>query len=228
MVIYPMGDTAVVVQFETDISREAGRQVRAFSSLLDEQQLPWLFEYVPAFTTITLYYDAAHYDYPLIEQDVKRFLDKMTVVSLPEGELIEIPVCYGGKFGEDIEYVAAHNGLEVIDVIDIHTAVDYEVYMIGFAPGFPYLGGMSSRIATPRQSEPRGLIPAGSVGIAGNQTGVYPLSSPGGWQLIGRTPTRLFVPSQHPPSLLKAGDKVRFYSISEQEFECRFEKEGVQ
>ncbi|MBX6395501.1 MAG: 5-oxoprolinase subunit PxpB, partial [Alicyclobacillaceae bacterium] len=134
------------------------------------------------------------------------------------GRLVEIPVCYGGEFGPDLAYVADYHGLTPERVIEIHSSTEYRVYMIGFAPGFPYLGGLSPELATPRKTSPRLTIPAGSVGIAGNQTGVYSVSTPGGWQIIGRTPLVLFRPDLHPPSLLKAGDRVRFYPISREEF----------
>ena len=127
-------------------------------------------------------------------------------------------MCYGGEYGPDLEEVARHNGLSVDEVIALHSGGEYLVYMIGFAPGFPYLGGMSERIAMPRRSSPRAQIPVGSVGIAGMQTGVYPIETPGGWQLIGRTPLALFRPEENPPSLLQAGNKVRFRPISADEF----------
>jgi inhibitor of KinA len=127
--------------------------------------------------------------------------------------VVEIPVCYGGAFGPDLDDVARHHGLTPDEVVRIHTAGDYLVYMIGFAPGFPYLGGMSERIATPRRPVPRTLVPASSVGIGGSQTGVYPIASPGGWQLIGRTPLRLFAPEREPATLLRMGDRVRFRAI---------------
>jgi inhibitor of KinA len=131
---------------------------------------------------------------------------------------VEIPVCYGGEFGADLDFVAKHANLTPGEVIEIHSAADYLVHMIGFAPGFPYLGGMSSKIAAPRRSSPRLKVPAGSVGIAGEQTGIYPLETPGGWQLIGRTPLALFRPEQDPPTLLQPGDIVRFRPITPQQF----------
>ncbi|MGV3465566.1 MAG: 5-oxoprolinase subunit PxpB, partial [Heyndrickxia sp.] len=135
-----------------------------------------------------------------------------------ESRVVEIPVCYGGDFGPDLETVASMNGLSTEEVIQIHSSAEYTVYMIGFAPGFPYLGGMSEKIATPRLPSPRLKIPERTVGIAGNQTGVYPIETPGGWQLIGRTPIKLFRPQDEVPSLLHAGDKVRFKPISYEEY----------
>lgn len=145
-------------------------------------------------------------------------LNKMEEVTLGQPRTIIIPVCYGGEFGPDLEYVAAEHGLTPDEVIAIHTSGDYLVHMIGFAPGFPYLGGLSDKIATPRRSTPRLRVEAGTVGIGGQQTGVYPVMTPGGWQCIGRTPLALFRPMEDPPSLLTAGDRVRFASISLQEY----------
>jgi inhibitor of KinA len=131
---------------------------------------------------------------------------------------IEIPVCYGGEFGVDLQFVAEHNGMTADEVVAIHCGATYRVHMLGFAPGFPYLGGMSERIATPRRNTPRLKVAAGSVGIAGPQTGVYPLETPGGWQIIGRTPLALFRPAENPPTLLSPGDFVRFRPITSEEF----------
>ena len=139
--------------------------------------------------------------------------------SLKDQRTVEIPVCYGGDYGPDLEFVAQHNSLTEEKVVAIHSAADYLVYMIGFAPGFPYLGGMSEQIAAPRRESPRLQIPAGSVGIAGAQTGVYPIETPGGWQLIGRTPLELFRPTEDPPTRLRAGDIVRFRPITSEEFD---------
>jgi inhibitor of KinA len=138
---------------------------------------------------------------------------------LPGRERV-VPVCYGGEFGPDLEFVAKHNGLTEQEVIQIHSSGEYLVYMIGFAPGFPYLGGMSEKIAAPRRTSPRLKIPIGTVGIAGLQTGVYPIETPGGWQLIGRSPEQLFRPHANPPSLLQAGNLVRFQPISRDEYDA--------
>lgn len=143
--------------------------------------------------------------------ELENNLDK---VEIPQPRIIEIPTLYGGDYGPDLPYVAEHNGITTEDVIKIHCSVDYLIYMLGFTPGFPYLGGMSEKIAAPRLSVPRTKIPAGSVGIAGKQTGIYPIESPGGWQLIGRTPLKLYDPKRQPPIVLQAGDYIRFVPIS--------------
>jgi inhibitor of KinA len=175
-------------------------------------------EYVPAYTTITVYYDPCTTSL----DDICTRLEQLNATGSAAPELpqrtVEVPVCYGGSFGEDLDFVARHHGLTADEVVAIHTAGEYVVHLIGFAPGFPYLGGMSQRIATPRRSEPRLSVPAGTVGIAGTQTGIYSIPTPGGWQLIGRTPVALFRPWDDPPSLLRAGDAVRFRAIGEDEY----------
>jgi inhibitor of KinA len=137
------------------------------------------------------------------------------------GRAIEIPVCYGGIYGEDLQAIAHSRGLSADEVIALHCGATYHVHMLGFVPGFAYLGGLDARLATPRRDTPRPRVPAGSVAIAGEQTAVYPLETPGGWQIIGRTPLQLFTPEATPPSLLNAGDSVRFVPISAQEFEAQ-------
>src|SRR5262249_55828790 len=132
----------------------------------------------------------------------------------PESRTIDIPVCYGGECGPDLEDVARHTGLAPAEVIARHSAVTYLVYFLGFSPGFPYLGGLAPELATPRLSAPRKRVPAGSVAIGGRQTGVYPVESPGGWRIIGRTDLRLFDPNAEPPALLRTGDSVRFVSVN--------------
>jgi inhibitor of KinA len=140
-------------------------------------------------------------------------------LGIPPPETIEIPVCYGGDFGPDLEFVARHNKLTPQEVIKIHTAGTYLIYMIGFTPGFPFLGGLSERLFTPRRENPRQLVPAGSVGIANNQTGIYSIDSPGGWQLIGKTPIKIYNPKGTPPILLKAGNFLKFRGISREAFD---------
>jgi inhibitor of KinA len=140
---------------------------------------------------------------------------------------VDIPVCYGGDYGPDLDAVSFHTGLSTEEVVAIHGEPDYLVYMIGFAPGFPYLGGMSERLASPRRESPRAKIPPGSVGIAGSQTGVYPIETPGGWQLIGRTPLRLFRPERDEPSLLRTGDRVRFHAIERAEYRDLLERDAA-
>ena len=172
----------------------------------------------PAFTTVTIHYDPRQCSFARIREAAEKRLSALDVSQLPPPRRVSIPVCYGGEFGEDLDFVAQQHGLSSEQVIEIHSGADYLVHLLGFAPGFPYLGGMSPRIATPRRARPRIKTPAGSVGIAGEQTGVYPIETPGGWQLIGRTPWALFRPQDDPPTLLLPGDIVRFTPITAEEF----------
>jgi inhibitor of KinA len=216
----PLGDCAVVVSFGDEITLETSGVVKEFGRRLAESPPQALVEYVPAFTNVTVVYDAATQTYDGFASELGSLLTKVSSTTQEtDVRTVEIPVQYGGEFGPDLRFVASHNGLTEDDVVAIHSEPTYVVYMIGFAPGFPYLGGMSERIAAPRRDSPRAAIPAGSVGIAGRQTGVYSIETPGGWQLIGRSPLRLFRPEAASPSLLQAGDRVRFTRISRREYE---------
>ena len=230
--LYPLGDAAVVVHFGDVIGEETHRQVRAFAAYLAKHPFEGLVEYVPAFTTVTVYYDPW-----IISQKgnlnpytkVTGFLQRMLPYAVGAGKeqvprRVEIPVLYGGESGPDLPYVAEFRGLSPEEVIALHSGQDYLVYMIGFAPGFPYLGGLNPRLATPRRESPRPEVPAGSVGIGGSQTGIYPLPTPGGWPLIGRTPLPLVNPDCTSPCLLQAGDHVRFVPITEEEYHVRKEQ----
>ena len=217
--IFPLGDTGIVAQLGETIDPEIHLKVRALASRLDEKPLPGMVEYTPAFTTVTVFYDPVQLRYDEAYALMEEAVSEMEPVSLNDSRVVEIPVCYGGEFGPDLPFMADHNGLTPQEVIDLHSGVDYLVYMIGLAPGFPYLGGMSERIAAPRRAAPRTAIPVGSVGIAGMQTGIYSVETPGGWQLIGRTPLALFRPEESPPSLLAAGDRVIFQPITREQYE---------
>ncbi|WP_290584816.1 5-oxoprolinase subunit PxpB [Alicyclobacillus sp.] len=221
--ITPLGDSAAVVRLGETIDPETHRRVRRLERAIERAAPRWFVELVPAFTTVTVFYDPMRADFAQVEGWLARQVEALGDEPLPPPREVRIPVCYGGEFGPDLGEVAAHNGLTEDEVIFIHSQGAYVVYMIGFAPGFPYLGGMSERIAAPRRATPRVSIPAGTVGIAGMQTGVYPISTPGGWQLIGRTPIRLFRPEQDPPTLLSAGDIVRFEPISRETFDALWE-----
>lgn len=220
----PLGDHAVLIEVSKQISLSAQKSVRAITTLLDNNPPPWLIEYIPAYTTVTLFYkiDAFIFEsaspFEAVCDEIKKLLQHVNdAVELTEN-IVKIPVLYGGEYGPDLQFVANYNGLTEKEVIEIHTAGDYSVHMIGFAPGFPFIGGMSERIAAPRKDTPRLIIPARTIGIAGTQTGVYPIETPGGWQLIGRTPLELFLPTEEIPSLLKADDKIQFYQITAEEY----------
>lgn len=231
--IVPLGDSAAVVILGDSISLPIHYRVRALCSYLEHHPFAGLAELVPSFTSVAVYYDGLailkaypeyirpggeYYPFPVVTALLERMLSLVEDEPAPQPRTVRVPVYYGGEAGPDLEFVAEHNGLLPQQVIDIHSSADYLVYMLGFAPGFPYLGGLPSAVSTPRRLSPRVVIPAGSVGIAGDQTGIYPLDTPGGWQLIGRTPLSLFKPEAVPPTLLQAGDTVRFYPISRREF----------
>ncbi|MFD1468516.1 5-oxoprolinase subunit PxpB [Hymenobacter caeli] len=224
--LFPLGDAAMVVQFGAGISPATHRAVQAFDAYLAAHPFVGLRECVPAFTTLTVYYDpwlvsagGRHQPYETVAQTLREMLPAAgPPAAATAADSVEIPVCYGGEFGPDLAFVARHTGLSAAEVIARHTAPDYLVYMVGFAPGFPYLGGLDAGLATPRKARPRPLVPAGAVGIAGAQTGIYSLPTPGGWQLIGRTPLQLFNPAWAGPSRLHAGQTLRFVPVSAAEY----------
>lgn len=218
MKIFPLGDQAIIIEFGQEIHPHIHQQIKNFEKVVEQYPFHGLIETVLSYTTLTIFYDPLILSYQEMCEKVIQLYEKIEDSDLPSSRVIDIPVCYGGEYGPDLEFVAEHNNLSTEKVIQIHSKREYLVYMIGFAPGFPYLGGMSEQIAAPRHANPRMKVPAGSVGIAGKQTGVYSLSTPGGWQIIGRTPYPLFRPQEMPPSLLQAGDRVRFVPISADEY----------
>jgi inhibitor of KinA len=215
----PLGDQALVIRLGTTLSTATHRQVRRWSQWLEKEPLPGIIDWLPTYTNITLYYDSREWTYADLVHTVRQAAESLPPLQHEQGHLIRIPVCYGRQYGPDLEYVAEYHGISTTEVIERHTQVEYTVFMIGFAPGFPYLGGMDPSLATPRLESPRRVTPAGSVGIAGEQTGVYPQESPGGWRIIGRTPLRLFDLHRASPSLLKAGYRVRFQPVDEAQYE---------
>ncbi|MFB8423871.1 5-oxoprolinase subunit PxpB [Priestia megaterium] len=239
-VISPLGDSALVITFGDSIQYDIHKQIKTCKDSIELNPFPGFIECVPAFTNLTIFYNPLEVVAAVKKREKKEFVSPFEAVSsILQSKLeneqtekgldhrtVSIPVCYGGEYGPDLEYVARHHNLTPEEVISIHSEGEYLAYMIGFAPGFPFLGGLSEKIATPRRSSPRTSIPAGSVGIAGMQTGVYPISTPGGWQLIGQTPIKLFLPEQNPPSLLQAGDIVKFEPISKEEYQELQAKEG--
>ncbi len=217
MRIEPLGDSAVLVRLGEAIDERALRLVLSACARLEAEPIAGVREVVPAFNTLAVHYDPARVGdaepYATVVSLLERRLTELEAMPLPPARLVEIPVVYGGAAGPDLSVVAAHAGMSPDDVARTHAAGKYLVHMIGFAPGFPYLGGLDPRLACPRRATPRTAVPAGSVGIGGRQTGIYPLASPGGWQIIGRTPLVLFDPAREPPALLRPGDRVRFRAI---------------
>jgi KipI family sensor histidine kinase inhibitor len=214
------GDRGLLIELGQAIDLETNARVRAAAAALELNAIPGLVEVIPAYCSILIIYEPDQIELEDLKKTVLIHITQAFDSNAPvSGRTVEIPVCYGGDFGPDIEAVARHNGLSVEEVITIHTDMSYPVYMLGFAPGFPYLGGLDQRLHTPRLETPRARVEAGSVGIANAQTGIYPLPSPGGWQLIGRTPLRLFAPEMdNPVPYYRPGDRLQFVSISRQEF----------
>ena len=217
--ISPVGDCAISIDFGQVIDPKINRHIRQTIERIQELKLDGITELVPTYCALLIQYDAMLYSYSDICNLMEPLLEPSATDDANERvTVIEIPTVYGGEFGPDLGFVASHNNLSEDEVVSIHSGTDYLVYMLGFIPGFTYLGGMDPRIATPRLSSPRTLIPAGSVGIAGEQTGTYPSDSPGGWQIIGRTPVTMYDMSKEQAALLSAGDYVRYVPIDEAEY----------
>jgi len=214
------GEQGLVVEFGDKIDMAVNIRVHRVGKLLTGLKVIGILEIVPTYRSLMVYFD------PLVISRyklAKRVLKLIAEANSPNQEqeqarVVDIPVCYGGDFGPDMAFVTEHTGLSAEEVVELHTQVPYMVYMLGFMPGFPYLGGMSERLATPRLEKPRTVIAAGSVGIAGSQTGFYPVDSPGGWQIIGRTPLKGFDPVAQNPFPFQPGDYLRFRSVTVEDF----------
>ncbi|WP_163468674.1 5-oxoprolinase subunit PxpB [Fusobacterium sp. IOR10] len=213
------GDSALVIELGNEISPVINFKLKKITEFLDNLNKQGIKDLLPTYRSIIVYYNPLLVSFDeiknIVEENCNFENEKIDEI---EKEIVEIPVLYGGEYGPDLENIAKHNNITTEEVIKIHTSGEYLVYMLGFTPGFPYLGGMSKKIATPRLKEPRTKIPAGSVGIAGEQTGVYPIESPGGWQLLGRSPLNFFNPNSDKPFLLKAGQYIKFVSVTEEEY----------
>lgn len=216
--LLPSGDKAVSVEFGNTIDPKINQRIRAFTLALATQGIKGIVELVPSYRSVMVHYRPEEILYRELADGLMAAAKLADSMELPPAEVVVIPVLYNRETGPDLAFVAEHSGKSIDEVIKIHTSTEYLIYMLGFTPGFPYLGGMSKEIATPRLQSPRIKIPGGSVGIAGEQTGVYPIDSPGGWQLIGRTPVKLYDPSRETPILLHAGQYIRFVAIGEQEY----------
>ncbi len=224
--IFPLGDCAITVDFGNCIDETINKEVIARFNQLQQQPLPGMIETVPAYSSLSVYYDIMKLKkkvppqqtvYEWMRQQLEERLQQPVQQNQIKERLLHIPVCYDEEFAGDIQHLASTKNISVDEVIQIHTAKQYKVYMLGFMPGFAYMGELDEKIAMARKPQPV-KIAAGSVGIAGKQTGIYPLASPGGWQIIGKTPLKLFDVEMEEPTLLRAGDRVQFYSITTNDF----------
>lgn len=219
-----LGEEAVLLRMGARIDPQLNREVHALAARIDAIRPPWLHDIVPAYAALALFVDPAHAQardrlaLDLVGDWLARLADEAGTAARADVAVLEIPVCYDRACAPDLDAVARQAGIAADEVVARHSAGHYTVAMIGFAPGFPYLLGLDPVLATPRHATPRVRVPAGSVGIGGSQTGIYPGDSPGGWQLIGRTPRRLFDPHRDPPSLLRPGQPVRFVAVTLAEY----------
>ena len=222
MLISPLGDSAVVIHLGEGVDAKTSARGRDVVRELERDPVAGMSDVFPAYSSVAVYFQAPCESFTEVQRDietrVRRALARGAEAIAAETRIVEIPVCYGGEFGPDLAEVARHCGLSPEQVVAAHGGGDYRVHAIGFLPGFPYLGGLPAGLATPRRSTPRVSVPAGAVGIGGSQTGVYPIASPGGWNLIGRTPRRLFDAGRSEPALLRVGDRVFFREISAETF----------
>lgn len=218
MEIFPAGDCALVVEFGNRIEEEINDKVHALSAYLKKREVKGIRETLPAFRSLMVFYDPSETDFFKLSKIIRHYKPSDERHCKKIKRKLIVPCCYGGEYGPDLNNMSALTGVGQKEIIRIHGETDYKIYMLGFLPGFVYLGGLNEKIAVPRLDTPRIKIPARSVGIGGNQTGVYPISSPGGWQLIGRTPLDFYDPDSASPILCKAGEYIRFVSINETEY----------
>jgi KipI family sensor histidine kinase inhibitor len=214
-----MGDRGLLVELGEGIDPAINLEVQKLALGLSSAGISGITELVPGYRSLMVVYHPLLINYNRLKQTVEGIHSGLGNVSLPPPKIYEIPVAYGGEYGPDLEWVADYHDIEPDDVIRLHTEPLYRVYMIGFTPGYPYMGELLEQLATPRRGTPRTHVPQGSVGIAQRQTGIYPVASPGGWQIIGRTPITLFDPAADPPARLEMGDCVRFRIISKEEMQ---------
>jgi KipI family sensor histidine kinase inhibitor len=234
------GDKALTVEFGNEISPEINAKVRAYTIALGQSGIGGIVETVPTYRSLIVHYRPEVIGYDALTRRLEEVLERLGSIEIPPAKVVELPVLYGGEEGPDLEFVAEYCAMTPDEVVAVHSAPEYLIYMIGFTLGFAYLGGMDKRIAVPRLKSPRVKIPAGSVGIAGEQTGAYSVESPGGWRLIGLTPVWLYDPRREKPVLLEPGQYLKFRPIGREEYlhirsraqsgdyECRvYDKEGV-
>lgn len=212
------GDRGLLVEYGDVIDPDVNNKVRSMAIIMEKESSKSVIETIPTYRSLLIIYDPAITNPTKLEKEILVLEERISQIKIPPPDTVEIPVCYGGEFGPDIQFVADHNSITKDDVIRIHSGAEYQIYMIGFTPGFPFLGGLPKELHTPRLETPRSFVPERSVGIANNQTGIYPLASPGGWQLIGKTPLRLFAPEHSNPFIYKVGDRIKFKPISAEDY----------
>jgi inhibitor of KinA len=208
----------MLVYLGEEIGLTAHEHVLELLRMLQKESPEWLRNLQPAYTSLMVTFDPCRVDHAEVEATIRELERHAKAIRPSKPHLVEIPVCYGGEFGPDLEEVAKFHGLKSSEVIELHTSQTYHAYFLGFAPGFAYLGDLPESIATPRLETPRKKVPAGSIGIAGRQTAVYPFATPGGWRLIGRTPKPMFRSDRKPMAKISMGDQVRFRAVSREEF----------
>jgi KipI family sensor histidine kinase inhibitor len=218
VVFLPVGDCALTVEFGREISEEINGRVRSLAMALKNAAIPGVFEWIPTYRSLLVCYNPEKISFRRLIILLRRLIGSAGQVAQTGKRVWQIPVCYGGEYGEDLDNVSQNAGMAPEDAIKLHSLTEYRIYMLGFLPGFAYLGGLDKRIHTPRLKTPRTRIPPGSVGIGGGQTGIYPIASPGGWQLIGRTPVKPYDPKRAVPILFEAGDFLKFIPVSEDMF----------
>ena len=223
----PSGERALLVEYGDGIDPAVNERVRAMTALIKRALPAGVEAVVPAYRSLLLLYDPLQTAPVRLAETLAALAENLRAAAVPAPKVVEIPVCYGGEFGPDLDVVAQHTGLTAAEIISLHGSVDYPIYMIGFTPGLCYLGGLDRRLWTPRRQTPRTAVPAGAVGIAESQTGAYPVESPGGWQIIGRTPLRLFAPERENPFLYEPGDRIRFVPIDAEAFRQLGAREAV-
>jgi len=216
--IVPYGEFGLTIYFSNQISEVTTHKIQHFIHLLERERIYGLQDWIPTYTTITLYFDPYLLSYEDLYNQIMIIYNNITTLDPVKSRLFEVPVCYEERFAPDLLFISNYHKIEVSEIIKIHSDPVYRVAMIGFMPGFPYLSGMDRRIITPRKSAPSLKIEGGSVGIAGEQTGIYPFTSPGGWNIIGKTPLKLFDASRNEPFLFRQGDQIRFKPISLDEY----------